>query len=51
MFLYAQSPEQERGTLYHIWLNLLALLFSNMAQPHFCSKKQFEVMEGLQEKK
>lgn len=52
MFLYAESPEQERNTLSHL-TEAFGLVFPNCTAT-FCSEEQFGVMErgwgGLQKK-
>lgn len=43
MFLYAESPEQERNTLSHL-TEAFGLVFPNCTAT-FCSEDQFGVME------
>ena len=43
MFLYAESPKQERNTLSHL-TESIGLVFPNCAAT-FCSEDQFGVME------
>lgn len=49
MFLYAESPEQERNTLSHL-TESIGLVFPNCTAT-FCSEDQFGVMEGGLQKK
>lgn len=44
MFLYAESPEQERNTLSHL-TEAFGLVFPNSTAT-FCSNEQFGAMEG-----